>query len=134
MNWQAYAIGAMIVLGVMNFFVKLTVMRFDPIVSAGVVLSIGGLLILAFSGLTGGLELTPDMALFMVPTGILAGVGMYLAYKALSLGDASKAIPIVNLNTLVVVILAVALLKEGLTLRSGLGIVFAVLSIYLLSV
>jgi len=60
-------------------------------------------------------------------------IAILFMYYALVKGYASTVIPVVNLNTIIVVILAVLILKEKLTFTSSVGITLSVIAIYLLS-
>jgi transporter family protein len=67
-------------------------------------------------------------------TGILGGVGNIAFYLALSKGGkVSMVIPVIGLAPLVTVILALVILKESLNRMQGIGLVLALISIYLLS-
>lgn len=67
-------------------------------------------------------------------TGLLGGTGNIAMYLALARGGkASIVIPFVGLAPLVTVVLALALLGESLNRAQILGVVLALISIYLLS-
>lgn len=73
-------------------------------------------------------------ALYGLLTGILGGAGNIAFYLALARdGKASVVVPLVGLAPLVTVILALILLKESLNRAQILGLILALLSIYLLS-
>jgi len=55
-------------------------------------------------------------------------------YHALAKSDASKVMPIVNLNTLIVVALAVIILGEKLSINTKAAIVLSIIAIYLFSI
>jgi transporter family protein len=54
-------------------------------------------------------------------------------YQALSLGKASIVLPVSNLYPIITIFLAVALLKEQLTVTQGVGIIFGMIAIVLIS-
>ena len=62
--------------------------------------------------------------------GVLANIPFY---QALSLGKASTVVPLTNLFPVVTVLLAVVVLKEQVTLTQGIGVVFAVIAVILIS-
>jgi transporter family protein len=67
-------------------------------------------------------------------TGVLGGAGNITLYLALARGgEASVVIPLVGLAPLITVLLAFVLLKEKLNRWQGVGLILALLSIYLLS-
>ncbi len=68
-------------------------------------------------------------------TGVLGGSGNVAFYLALAAGGkASIVVPLVGLAPLVTVVLALVILKESLTKAQVVGLGFALVSIYLLSV
>ena len=74
-------------------------------------------------------------AFYALITGILGGTGNIAFLAALgSGGKASIVVPFVGLAPLVTVLLALVILKESLTRAQVVGLIFALLSIYLLSV
>ncbi len=73
-------------------------------------------------------------AAYGLVTGVLGGVGNVTLYLALSKGgEASIVIPLVGLAPLVTVVLAFFLLKEHLNRWQIVGLLLALISIYLLS-
>jgi uncharacterized membrane protein len=74
-------------------------------------------------------------AAYGLMTGILGGIGNVTFYLALSGGGkASVIVPMVGLAPLVTVVLAVLILKESLNRAQVIGLVLALISIYLLSI
>ena len=67
-------------------------------------------------------------------TGIFGGLGNVTFYLALSRGKASVIVPMVGLAPLITVVLAVIVLKESINRAQAVGVVLAVISIYLLSI
>ena len=68
-------------------------------------------------------------------TGLLGGTGNIAFYMALALGgQASIVVPLAGLAPLVTVALAYVVLKESLTRLQVVGVGFAMVSIYLLSI
>jgi len=73
-------------------------------------------------------------AFYALITGILGGTGNIAFFAALgSGGKASIVVPFVGLAPLVTVLMALVILKESLTRTQIVGLIFALLSIYLLS-
>ena len=73
-------------------------------------------------------------AFYALITGILGGTGNIAFLAALgSGGKASIVVPFVGLAPLVTVLLALVILKESLTRAQVVGLIFALVSIYLLS-
>src|SRR5436305_14419774 len=74
-------------------------------------------------------------AMYGLITGVLGGVGNVFLYVALSMGGkASIVVPLVGLAPLVTVVLAFFILREHLNRYQGIGLVLALVSIYLLSI
>jgi transporter family protein len=67
-------------------------------------------------------------------TGIFGGLGNVTFYLALSRGKASLVVPMVGLAPLMTVVLALVILKESINRAQVVGVVLALLSIYLLSI
>jgi uncharacterized membrane protein len=70
---------------------------------------------------------------FAIVGGIFAAIGTIIFYKALSLAPASKVIPISSTYIVLTVLLCILFLKEPLTWKLILGIIFGISSIILLS-
>jgi len=70
---------------------------------------------------------------YAVLGGLIGGLGVILFYYALSQGKASVVIPLTALYPVVTVILSFLILQEKITLVQGVGILFALASIFLLS-
>jgi bacterial/archaeal transporter family protein len=67
-------------------------------------------------------------------TGIFGGLGNVTFYLALSQGKASVIVPMIGLAPLITVILALVFLKESINRVQAVGVVLALISIYLLSI
>ncbi len=133
-GWITYSLLGMVLLGLMNYTLKLFVDGYPPLVAAFLVQGISAVFLLLMI-LKGGVPaFEAQMMRYALPAALFSALALYFVYGALKMGNASKVIAIINLNTLVVVVLAATLLKEGITLKAGLGIAFGVLSILLLSV
>ncbi|HIH44257.1 MAG TPA: EamA family transporter, partial [Candidatus Methanoperedenaceae archaeon] len=65
--------------------------------------------------------------------GITAALATILFFLATQQAPLSRLAPVVNMSVMVAVFLGVVVLKEELNIRAGIGIVLAVISIYLLS-
>lgn len=132
-----FTFGAMILFGLGGFLVKYALSDIELIT-----IYLGELVVALFALLIFILIKKPELGIpdmtaanyavvFII--GVLFFTSVMLMYHALRKGDASIVIPIINLNTVVVVILAVLILKEKLTVTSSAGIMLSVVAIYLLS-
>ena len=67
-------------------------------------------------------------------TGILGGTGNIAFFKSLTVGgQASVVVPVTGMSPLVTVLMALVVLRERLTLWQVVGVVLALVAIYLLS-
>ena len=133
-SWIIYASGSLILFGIMNILLKfvsgqapVSLLTFIIYVSA----IAAPILYFLYSG-----EKFQLSGNFLVPAiliGVIGSISFILMTYALRAGTASHVIPIINLNTLVTVALAFLILGEKLTPKVGLGIFFAVASLYLLT-
>jgi transporter family protein len=134
MGWFQFSLFAMLIWGVWGFLGKIALNNLDWKV-VYIFSGIGQLIVylvffvaarpsLAFSGNS------TYYALIFGALGVLANVPFY---QALSLGKASIVLPVSNLYPIITILLAVALLREQLTVTQGVGIIFGMLAIVLIS-
>jgi transporter family protein len=79
------------------------------------------------------LALSAEGTLFALVAGICSAVGGLLFLHAVSNGEASVVITFTALYPVVSIILSFALFREAVTLKQGIGIVLALLSMVLLA-
>jgi transporter family protein len=75
---------------------------------------------------------SPSMA-YVLAAGFFLGVGILALYRSLSLGPVSVVTPIYAMFLVLSSVIGFVVLGEEFTLRKGLGILFAVLAVYLVS-
>lgn len=68
-------------------------------------------------------EISKKSWLFLILSGLAAGASWLCYYKALKIGEASKAVPIDKLSVVITLILAFVFLHEKFTIKSLLGCV-----------
>jgi bacterial/archaeal transporter family protein len=68
--------------------------------------------------------------LYAVPSGVIQGTGTILLFEALQRGEASVAVPVVQLSFVVTAMLAVFFLREQMTKAKGIGLALAVLAVF----
>ncbi|WP_129117026.1 EamA family transporter [Halegenticoccus tardaugens] len=78
--------------------------------------------------------LTHPKSPYIYAAGVCLAVGILAYYRALALGPVSVVAPIFGMFLAVSSLIGVAFLHESLTARKLLGIAFAVLAVYLVSV
>ncbi len=133
--WLAYTLITVLFWGVWGFESKLLVDRTSPY--TGQVLFTAGLLIPALFVLFSrkrfaGKRRAPGL-FFAVLTGLLGGIGNIAFFVALAKGSASVIVPLTSLSPLVTVLVGVVFLKEKMRWFQYLGLVLALIAIYLLS-
>lgn len=92
---------------------------------------LGGLLL--YQGVSPRPYLSHPKTPHIVAWGALLAIGLLAYYRALELGPVSVVVPIYGLFIAVSSIIGIVALEESLTVRNGLGIVFAVLAVVLMS-
>ena len=132
--WAAFAIGAMLCLGLSDFLnkraMKAGVKRTQFLVVQSYFFTITTLILLP---LVGGLEWSPEL-LLAVACGVITFFSYVFVLKALETGEASVAVPIYRMSFGVTVILAIVLLEEELTPRKVLGFALIVIALLALTV
>ena len=136
-SWMLLSIATVLLWGSWGLESKIVVDRISPWMNQ-VLFSIGLLPLLAWMLFWKNLRQTTGQphkgAAFGLLTGIFGGLGNVTFYLALSRGKASVIVPMVGLAPLVTVVLALLLLKESINRAQMVGVVLALLSIYLLSI
>ena len=59
--------------------------------------------------------------LFLILSGLATGASWLCYYKALQVGEVSKVVPVDKLSVVITLVLAVVILKEPFTFKSGIG-------------
>ncbi len=136
MNWIIYAFACVFLYGTMQFFIKLASSNGNPVASS--VFFVGAqfaaqFMLGAYFISKSGLDIDYTNIKYSLIGGIVAGIATILFFLALQQAPLSKVVPIVNLNVLVGVMLGVILLNETMNLRIAAGVVFAIMSIYMLT-
>lgn len=134
-NWFIFALLALIFYGLWGFFPKMATLHLDA-KSILFYETIGILFIslLMYLFLPGKLNTNAKGFVFSVLTGIAGMVGTLFFLLALKNGKASIIILFTALYPLVSVMLVQFILRESITLKQGIGMVFAVVAIVLFSV
>lgn len=135
-SWMLLSIATVLLWGVWGLESKIVVDRISPWMNQ-VLFSVGLLPILAWMPFWKNLRHTtgdPRMgALHGLLTGIFGGIGNLTMYLALARGKAAIVVPLVGLAPLVTVILALIFLRERVNRAQAIGLVLAIIAIYLLS-
>jgi len=131
-DWRFFTGLSILFWGFWGFFSKMVGDKLDW-GSIFILFGLSSFLIAAFSSPQSFSILLNKMSWIALLAGISGGLGFLFFYQALEKGPASLVIPISSLYVLVAAVLAFFFLKEPLTLRKALGILFAVVAIILLS-
>lgn len=136
MNWIIYAVACVFLYGTMQFFIKLASVNSNPVASSVFFVAAqfaAQFALGAYFVSKNGLDVDYANIKYALAGGIVAGIATILFFLALQQAPISKVVPIVNLNVVVGVMLGVLLLSETLNLRIAAGVVFAMMSIYMLT-
>ncbi|HEY9696161.1 MAG TPA: EamA family transporter [Trichocoleus sp.] len=133
-NWVLPAIAALCLWGFWSFLPKLTTQYLDP-QSAIVYEVIGGFIlgIVTLASLNFRLAVHPIGIPLAMVTGILGAAGAFFFLKAVTQGPVSLVAALSALYPAVTILLANLLLHETITLRQGVGIGLALLSVILVA-
>jgi transporter family protein len=133
-TWIIPASLALVLWGVWGFFQKLATNHMPPrnvylVSSLGAITVV--LVILATSRLP--IRLTAEGTLFAVIAGVCSALGGVLFVYAVNRGEASVVVTFTALYPLVTIMLSFTMLNEVVTVKQGIGIVFALFSMVLLA-
>jgi len=134
-DWFIYSIIALLVWGVAGFLAKYTTNQIDPKsvlfyqILGMIIIGIIVLFLLGFKPATdkAGISLS-------ILRGLLLAGGTLLFLIAIDKGKASVVITITALYPLITIALATTILREPITFKEGLGIIFALLAMVLFAV
>jgi len=134
MEWFIFSILALLAYGLWGFFPKLSIGLINSkefIIYNTIGVIIVSLLILLFLG-------KPSFNIrgitFAMLTGIFGVIGTLFFVSALARGKASVVVTMTALYPLIVIALAKIFLNEPITLKQGIGIVFALIALVLFSI
>ena len=132
--WLVPAVAALLLWGIWGLFQKLATNQMPPrnVYLAGAMGAIAAVLaMLATSQFP--LQVNTRGILFAVLAGICSSLGGFLFLRAVSRGNASVVIPFTALYPLITIILSFTILKEAITVKQGIGIALALISMVLLA-
>lgn len=133
-SWFPSALFALLSFGLWGLFTKLAVVHIDSR-SALIYQTIGVLIIGILTLSTMSFKLSTDTKglSYAVLTGLAYGIGCLFYFVAASKGKIITVVTLTALYPLVTILLAYLLLKEDINAKQILGIVFALVSIILMS-
>lgn len=136
MNWIVYAVSCIFLYGIMQFFIKLSSTGANPIASSMFFIAaqfVAQVVLGAFFISKSDMNISFDNIKYGILGGIAAAAATILFFLALEQAPISKVVPITNLNVVVGVMLGVLILKDIMNIRIAVGIILAIISIYLLT-
>jgi transporter family protein len=133
-SWLPLAILSVLLWGVWGFFQKLATNHMAPrnvyiFAMAGALCVVGTVFVTS----SFPLNVTSKGIFYAMLAGACSSLGGLLFLNALSKGTASIVIPFTALYPVVTIFLCFSVLEETVTLKQGIGIVLALLSMFLLS-
>ena len=133
-DWVIFAILAMIVWGFWGFFPKLATNYISPKsvlvyeVIGAIIVGVAVLFLINFKP-----EVNAKGITFAILTGIAGTLGALFFIFAVSRGETSVVVTTTALYPLVTIALAFLILKEPITIKQGVGMIFAFAAMMLLS-
>jgi transporter family protein len=134
MNWFIASLFALLGFGLWGFFTKLAVLNMDSksaLVYQTVGVAIIGFFILYNMNFKPAMH--PKSVFYAVLTGAAYGVGCLFYFIAASKGKIITVVTLTALYPLVTIFLGILLLKEGINIKQGVGIIFACVAILLMA-
>jgi drug/metabolite transporter (DMT)-like permease len=136
-NWFLYSVSALACLATMSFLIAFMAKRGLPI--SFILLGIGVVFVIYYSVQTfvftkTAFAITPGNIALLVFVGILSAIGNFLLYQASATApNAGLPLAIAGMQSSVVAFLAFLIFKDSLTPMQILGLVFAVIAIFLIN-
>ena len=134
MNYVILSLISMFVFGLAVFFYKLATPHMDSVSLVLLVYIIATFFTASVWFFTPEKTITITGVKYSFLSASLAFIGMIAMISALKIGPVNIVSPIRNLSLVIAIILAMVFLGEKMTLTRGLGILFAAMSIVLLSI
>jgi len=125
--WLVLALGSSIFAALTSILAKIGIGGVDSTLATAirtlVVLVMSWGMVFVTNTHSGIIEISRRSWLFLILSGLATGASWLCYYKALQIGDVSKVVSIDKLSIIITVILAAAILREQITIRSVLGCV-----------
>lgn len=134
-NWLILSIIALVLWGIWGFFAKLASNYLNWKQVYVIVGFTAFLVYLSFYfWFRPEIKIGQQGFIYALLTGIFGPLGGIAFYSAISQGKISLILPLTALYPIITIILAFLILQERITLLQGLGIIFAITSLVLLSI
>lgn len=133
-EWMLPTFGAFLFWGLWGFVPKITTQYIEP--KSAIVYEVTGAILLAAIALI-SLNFQPDIhpkgIAFAILTGMLGFLGSFCFLNAVSKGPVTLIATLTSLYPVVTIVLATLVFHETVTVRQGIGIAIAVLSMILVA-
>jgi transporter family protein len=136
-NYIVYAVIALIAYSIVPPLVELATREIPSNTAALIsnsVLVLAAVGVVAYTGEWDSSYLVDRSAVYIYAAGIALAVGILAYYRALALGPVSVVVPIFGMFIVGSAAVGVVLLDESVTARKLIGVVLAVVAVYLVSV
>lgn len=137
MNYVVYAVVALLAYSLVPPLADLATEEIPSNTAALIsnsVLVVAAVAVVAYTGEWETSNLTGRHAVYAYTAGVFLAVGILAYYRALELGPVSVVVPIFGMFIVGSAAVGVALFGESVTLRKIVGVVLAVVAVYLVSV
>jgi len=132
-EWFIYSMITLVFWGLCDFFPKMASLHIrDPytiLVFEILGVMLNGIIIFFVFGIN--MEYNPKGLIYAALVGICGTVGLLFFFFALSKGKTSVVIGLTALYPLIAIVLCFIILKEPITMKQGIGILFALLAMIL---
>ncbi len=134
--WILFAFGSAIFAGLTSILAKCGIRKTDSTVATAVrtivVLAFSWLMVFVVGSQGTISEISGKTLLFLVLSGLATGASWLCYFKALQLGNVNKVVPIDKSSTVLTILLAAVLLREGVSLAKGIGVVLIAVGTFLM--
>ncbi len=125
--WLIFAIGSALFAGLTSILAKCGIRQTDSTLATAirtvVVLAFSWLMVLIVGSAPTIGSIDGRTLLFLILSGLATGGSWLCYFKALQLGDINKVVPIDKSSTVLTILLAFVLLREGISIPKGIGVV-----------
>ena len=124
--WVLFAFGSALFAGLTSILAKCGIRKTDSTVATAirtiVVLIFSWLMVFVVGSQSTISALSGRTLLFLALSGLVTGASWLCYFKALQLGDVNKVVPIDKSSTVLTILLAAVILREGVSLTKGIGV------------
>ena len=134
--WFIYAILAAVFAALTSILAKIGIEGIDSNLATAirtvVVLIVAWGMVFVTGAQSGIKTITNKTMLFLVLSGIATGLSWLFYFKALQIGEVSKVVPIDKFSIVITIILAFVILKEPVTAKAIIGVIFITIGTFVM--